>query len=121
MTTERDTVARARNGARLGGARGCGSAQDSAEEEAQRGAARNGEEEHGGVWRVGEYELGLGGCGSERRKKRTRKKRSGRNGYMRAQIRFQRTDRTQWSSDRTRWSIVRSESSKLLERPDVSG
>jgi hypothetical protein len=38
-----------------------------------------------------------------------------------AQIRFSRGDRTRWSPDRTRWSSVRSESSKLLARPNMSG
>jgi hypothetical protein len=40
--------------------------------------------------------------------------------YMRTQIRSLRTDRTRWSNDRTRWCSVRSQSSKLLDRPDAS-
>jgi hypothetical protein len=38
-----------------------------------------------------------------------------------AKICFLRDDQTRWSPDRTWWGSVRSESSKLLERPDTFG
>jgi hypothetical protein len=57
------------------------------------------------------------GGGSRKKKNETRSERT----VKKAEIRFSRDDRTRWSHDRTWWGSVRSQSSKLLERPEASG